>query len=67
VRTYQREVERQKIMVKKAEFTQQRLLFVPAPCASSGRREFHQPAARRRAGYLAEVLAERVWPGGSAA
>lgn len=28
VRTYQREVERQKITVKKAEFTQQRLLFV---------------------------------------
>jgi len=28
VRTYQREVERQKIIVKKAEFAQQRLLFV---------------------------------------
>lgn len=28
VRTYQNEVERQKLMVKKAEFTQQKLLFV---------------------------------------
>lgn len=28
VRTYQREVERQRMMVKKAEFSQQRLLFV---------------------------------------
>lgn len=28
VRTYQKEVERQKLMVKKAEFAQQRLLFV---------------------------------------
>jgi ParB family transcriptional regulator, chromosome partitioning protein len=28
VRTYQREVERQRLLVKKAEFTQQRLLFV---------------------------------------
>ena len=28
VRTYQREVERQRLMVKKAEFSQQRLLFV---------------------------------------
>ena len=28
IRTYQHEVERQKLMVKKAEFAQQRLLFV---------------------------------------
>lgn len=28
VRTYQREVERQRLLVKKAEFAQQRLLFV---------------------------------------
>jgi ParB family chromosome partitioning protein len=28
VRTYQKEVERQRLLVRKAEFTQQRLLFV---------------------------------------
>jgi ParB family chromosome partitioning protein len=28
VRTYQQEVERQKLLVRKAEFVQQRLLFV---------------------------------------
>ena len=33
VRTYQNEVERQKLMVKKAEFTQHKLLFVISGCA----------------------------------
>jgi ParB family transcriptional regulator, chromosome partitioning protein len=28
VRTYQKEVERQRLLVRKAEFTQQRLLFI---------------------------------------
>jgi ParB family chromosome partitioning protein len=68
VRTYQREVERQKIIVKKAEFAQQRLLFVVSALRQFfRRREFHQPAARRGLDTLPEYLADRVWSGGSTA
>jgi ParB family chromosome partitioning protein len=66
VRTYQREVERQKMTVRKAEFTQQRLLFVV-----SALRQFYADEnfinLLRAEGLdtLPEYLDERVRSGGS--
>jgi ParB family chromosome partitioning protein len=66
VRTYQNEVERQKTMVRKAEFAQQRLVFIV-----SGLRQLYADenfVNLLRAEGLATLpryLAERVWPGGS--
>lgn len=67
VQTYQREVERQRIMVKKAELTQQRLLFV----ASALRRfladeNFVNLLRAEGLDTLPQYLAERVWPEGRA-
>ncbi|QBQ95907.1 ParB/RepB/Spo0J family partition protein [Paraburkholderia pallida] len=68
VRTYQREVGRQKAMVKKAEFTQQRLLFVVGALRQLFADENFVNLLRAEGlATLPKYLAERVWPGGSAA
>jgi len=67
VRTYQKEVERQKLMIKKAEFAQQRLLFVVG-----GLRElltdenFTNLLRAEGLDTLPKYLSERVWAGGPA-
>ncbi|QDQ82318.1 plasmid partitioning protein RepB C-terminal domain-containing protein [Paraburkholderia megapolitana] len=68
VRTYQREVERQKTMVRKAEFTQQRLLFVVGALRQLFANENFVNLLRAEGlATLPKYLAERVWPGGSSA
>lgn len=68
VRTYQHEVERQKAMVKKAEFTQQRLLFIVGAFQQLLADENFVNLLRAEGlATLPKYLAERVWPGGSAA
>lgn len=68
IRTYQKEVERQKLMVKKAEFAQQRLLFV-----TEGMRQlmadenFTNLLRAEGLDTLPKYIAERVWNGGSSA
>jgi ParB family chromosome partitioning protein len=66
VRTYEREVERQKSMVRKAEFTQQRLLFVVGALRQLFADENFVNLLRAEGlASLPKYLAERVWPGGS--
>jgi len=68
VRTYQHEVERQKAMVKKAEFTQQRLLFVVGALQQLLTDDNFVNLLRAEGlATLPKYLAERVWPCGSAA
>lgn len=68
VRTYQREVERQKMTVKKAEFTQQRLLFVVSALRQFFADEnFINLLRAEGLDTLPEYLANRVWSGGSTA
>ncbi|WP_058034762.1 ParB/RepB/Spo0J family partition protein [Burkholderia pseudomallei] len=68
VRTYQHEVERQKAMVRKAEFTQQRLLFVVGALRQLFADENFVNLLRAEGlATLPKYLAERVWPSGSAA
>ena len=68
VRTYQREVERQKMTVKKAEFTQQRLLFVVSALRQFFSDEnFINLLRAEGLDTLPEYLANRVWSGGSTA
>ncbi len=68
VRTYQREVERQKLVVKKAELTQQRLLFVVSALRQLLADEnFINLLRAEHLETLPSYLAERVWPNGSAA
>ena len=68
VRTYQREVERQKIIVKKAEFAQQRLLFVVSALRQFfGDENFINLLRAEGLDALPEYLADRVWSGGSSA
>jgi len=68
VRTYQREVERQKIIVKKAEFAQQRLLFVVSALRQFfGDENFINLLRAEGLDTLPEYLADRVWSGGSSA
>ena len=68
VRTYQREVERQKAMVKKATFTQQRLLFVVAALRQLFADENFVNLLRAEAlATLPKYLAERVWSSGGPA
>lgn len=68
VRTYQKEVERQKLMVRKAEFTQHRLLFVVSALKQLLADE-HFSTLLRAEGLdsLPKQLADRVWPGGQPA
>lgn len=68
VRTYQREVERQKMTVKKAELTQQRLLFVVSALRQLfGDENFINLLRAEKLDTLPEYLANRVWSGGSTA
>lgn len=68
VRTYQREVERQKAMVRKAEFTQQRLLFVVGALRQLFADENFVNLLRAEGlATLPKYLAERIWSGGSPA
>lgn len=65
VRTYEREVERQKSMVRKAEFTQQRLLFVVGALRQLFADEnFINLLRAEGLASLPKYLAERVWSGG---
>jgi len=68
VRTYQKEVDRQRQMVKKAEITQQRLLFVVGAMRELLADE-HFTTLLRAEGLdsLPKYLAERVWAGGRTA
>lgn len=68
VRTYQHEVERQKSMVRKAEFAQQRLMFVVGALRQIFADENFVNLLRAEGlATLPKYLAERVWSGGSAA
>ena len=68
VRTYQREVERQKMTVKKAEFAQQRLLFVVSALRQFFADEnFINLLRAEGLDTLPYYLASRVWASGSAA
>jgi ParB family chromosome partitioning protein len=65
VRVYTKEVERQKLMVKKAEFTQQRLLFVVGALREMLADENFTNLLRAEGlDTLPKYLAERVWAGG---
>lgn len=69
VRTYQKEVERQKLMVRKAEIAQQRLLFVVGALRQLLADENFTTLLRAEGlDSLPKYLSERVWPvGGRAA
>lgn len=68
VRTYQKEVDRQKLMVRKAEFAQQRLLFVIGALRQLLADENFTTLLRAEGlDTLPKYLAERVWAGGSLA
>lgn len=68
VRTYQKEVERQKQMVKKAEIAQQRLLFVVGAMRELLADENFTTLLRAEGlDSLPKYLAERVWAGGRVA
>ncbi len=65
VRTYQKEVERQKAMVRKATFAQQRLLFTVTALQQLFQDEnFVNLLRAERLDTLPAYLAERVWPDG---
>lgn len=68
VRTYQHEVERQKSMVRKAEFAQQRLMFVVGALRQILADENFVNLLRAEGlATLPKYLAERVWSSGSVA
>lgn len=68
VRTYQREVDRQKLVVRKAELTQQRLLFVVSALRQLLADEnFINLLRAEHLDTLPSYLANRVWPAGSSA
>jgi ParB family chromosome partitioning protein len=65
VRSYQREVDRQKLMVKKAEFAQQRLLFVVGALRQLFADENFTTLLRAEGlETLPTYLADRVWKSG---
>lgn len=65
VRTYQHEVERQKLVVKKAELTQQRLLFVVSALRQLLADEHFVTLLRaEHLDSMPNYLANRVWPNG---
>lgn len=65
VRTYKHEVERQKLMVKKAEIAQQRLLFVVEAFRQLFIDENFSTLLRAEGiDSMPKQLAERIWPGG---
>lgn len=64
VRTYQKEVERQKLMVKKAELAQQRLLFIVGALRELLADENFANLLRAEGlDTLPKYLADRIWPG----
>jgi ParB family chromosome partitioning protein len=66
VRTYRKEVERQKLVVKKATATQQRLMFVVGALRELFTEENFVNLLRAEGlDNLPKYLAERVWSGGS--
>jgi ParB family chromosome partitioning protein len=66
VRTYQKEVERQRLMVKKAEFSQQRLLFIVGALRELLADENFTNLLRAEGLVtLPKYLSDRVWPTGS--
>lgn len=66
IRSYQHEVTRQKAIVRKAEFTQQRLLFVVGALRQLLADENFVNLLRAEGlTTLPRYLAERVWPSGS--
>lgn len=68
IRSYQREVERQKLVVKKSNFAQQRLMFVIGALRSLLTNENFTNLLRAEGlDTLPTFLAERVWPNGVAA
>lgn len=68
VRTYQREVDRQKLMVKKAAIAQQRLLFVVSALRQLLVDENFTTLLRAEGlDSLPKYLADQVWPGGRTA
>jgi ParB family chromosome partitioning protein len=68
IRTYQKEVERQRQMVKKAEFAQQRLVFVVSALRELLADENFTTLLRAEGlESLPKYLAERVWTVGRAA
>lgn len=68
IRTYQHEVGRQKLMVKKAEFAQQRLLFVVEALRQLLFDENFTNLLRAEGlATLPKYIAERVWAGGNSA
>jgi len=68
VRTYQREVDRQKLMVKKAAIAQQRLLFVVSALRQLLVDENFTTLLRAEGlDSLPKYLADHVWSGGRAA
>lgn len=68
VRTYQREVDRQKLMVKKAAIAQQRLLFVVSALRQLLADENFTTLLRAEGlDSLPKYLADQVWPGGRTA
>jgi len=65
IRTYQNEVERQRAMVRKAEFAQQRLLFVVGALRQLFADEnFVNLLRAEDLATLPKYLSERVWAGG---
>lgn len=67
VRNYQNEVERQKLNIKKAEITQQRLLFVIEALRQLLDDEHFSDLLRAEGlDTLPKQLAERIWSGGHA-
>lgn len=63
IRTYQKEVSRQKLMVKKADFAQQRLLFVTGALRQLLADENFATLLRAEGlDTLPKYLADRVWP-----
>jgi len=63
VRTYQKEVDRQKLMVKKAELAQQRLLFIVGAMGELLADENFANLLRAEGlDTLPKYLAERIWP-----
>jgi len=68
VRNYKKEVDRQKMMVRKAEFAQQRLLFVVEALRQLLADENFTTLLRAEGlATLPKYLADRVWAGGYAA
>ncbi|SAK98992.1 stage 0 sporulation protein J [Caballeronia temeraria] len=67
VRTYQNEAKRQKALVRKADFTQQRLLFIVGALRQLFAEENFVNLLRAEAiSSLPKYLADRVWPGSAA-